>query len=63
MTAGQFKKANNLRDCEKCCATCRHGRDLLDGGVYNCMHGDLDSPPGMYTNAEQVCDKWGKRDG
>ena len=59
MTADQFEKANNLRDCEKCCATCRNGRDLHDGGVHKCVHGDLDDR--MYTNAEQVCDKWEKR--
>lgn len=63
MTAEQFKKANNLRDCEKCCATCRHGRDLLDDGVHACKHGDLDDKAGMYTFAEQVCDKWEGRDG
>lgn len=61
MTAEQFKKANNLRDCEKCCATCRHGRDLLDDGVHQCVHGDLDDPTGLFTYAEQVCDKWEER--
>ena len=58
MTAEQFKKANNLRDCEKCCATCRHGRDLLDDGVHQCVHGDVDDQKGLFTYAEQVCDKW-----
>jgi hypothetical protein len=61
MTAEQFKKANNLRGCEKCCSTCRNGRDLLDDGVYQCVHVDVDKTKGLFTYADQVCDKWEKR--
>lgn len=59
MTSEHFKKENHLRICGKCCATCRHGRDLLDDGVHKCVHSDLDderSP--LYTYATDVCDKW-----
>ena len=58
MKAEQFKKANNLRSCGKCCATCRHGRDLLDDGVHQCVHDDLDDPTDLYTDATDVCDQW-----
>jgi len=57
MTAEQFKKANNLRSCGRCCATCRHGRDLCDDGMYMCVHKDMDGDS-MYTDAESLCDKW-----
>ena len=61
MTAKEFSKINNLRDCERCCSTCRHGRDLLDDGIYQCVHGDLDDAPlSLYTDAAKVCDKWEK---
>lgn len=59
MTAEQFKKENHLRICGKCCATCRHGRDLLDDGTFRCVHSDLkDERTGLYTDAALVCDKW-----
>ena len=64
MTAEQFKKENHLRSCGKCCATCKHGRDLLDDGIHQCVHSDLkDERTGLYTDAAHVCDKWEGRDG
>ena len=64
MTAEQFKKENHLRICGKRCATCRHGRDLLDDGTHQCVHSDLkDERTGLYTDAALVCDKWEGWDG
>ena len=36
MTAEQFKKQNHLRECGRCCATCKHGSDLCYDGVHEC---------------------------
>ena len=57
MTVEEFKEKNNVRSCVKCCATCSHGRDLCDDGMYECAHKDLDGNS-MYTGAYSLCDKW-----
>ena len=57
MTGPDFKEKMRLRMCEKCCATCKHGRDLCDDGAYDCVHPHLDGDF-IITSAECVCDAW-----
>lgn len=56
MTASQFKKAYNCRQCEKCCGNCRHGSDVGDDGIYECLHPDAER--GTYVGESDVCNGW-----
>lgn len=59
MLEDEFRKKFNVRMCEKCCATCRHGRDLCDDGAYNCLHPLIrEEGESILTSAESVCDAW-----
>ena len=58
MTAEQFKKENHLRECGRCCATCKHGSGLGYDGVHECKLVEDDI---LCTEATDVCDKWEKR--
>lgn len=57
MKVEEFKKKHNLGECDKCCATCRHGRDLCDDGVSECVHPDLEGDS-MITDMHDVCNAW-----
>lgn len=57
MTCGEFRKRYNVREVERCCATCRHGRDLCDDGAYECHHADMEGDY-ILNFAEDVCDVW-----
>ena len=57
MTGEEFKKKHNVRTCGKCCATCKHGRDLCDDDVYNCVHPEMDGDYAV-TFSSYVCDAW-----
>lgn len=57
MTEQEFREEFSVRTCGKCCATCKHGRDLCDDGVYDCVHPALEGDS-ILTSAECVCDAW-----
>lgn len=57
MTEDEFRKKFNVRMCDRCCASCRHGRDLCDDGAYDCVHPKLDGD-NIIVSAESVCDAW-----
>lgn len=59
MTADEFRKAYNCRQCEKCCANCRHGIDHMYDGCVDCVHPDVKDEH-MISGTEDVCDKWEK---
>lgn len=61
MTEKEFREKFSVRMCDKCCATCRHGRDLCDDGAYDCVHPLLEGgtvTDCIVTSAEFVCDAW-----
>ena len=60
MTGMEFKEKMRVRMCEKCCATCKHGRDLCDEGAYDCVHPCLEGDS-IVTSAEDVCYAWEKQ--
>lgn len=60
MTAEEFKDRYRVRECNRCCASCRHGRDLCDDGVCQCVHPKLDGDS-LYTSLDSVCDAWEDR--
>lgn len=49
-----------VRQCDKCCATCKHGRDLCDDDVYDCVHPKLEGDY-IVTSSSYVCDAWEKQ--
>lgn len=57
MTGKEFAEKYNRRMCEKCCASCIYGRDLMCDGAYDCVHPDLNGDS-IITEAESVCDAW-----
>lgn len=59
MTAEEFKKANNFRQCERCCGNCRLWRDHMYEGDGDCVHPDV-KDNFLCTQADDVCDKWEK---
>jgi hypothetical protein len=59
MTGKEFREIRKVRPCEKCCATCKHGRDLCDDGLYQCVHPDMAiCGDYIYTDGTDVCDVW-----
>lgn len=57
MKEKEFIEKHNVRTCGKCCATCKHGRDLCTDGVYDCVHPDLEGES-IIVSSESVCDAW-----
>lgn len=57
LTEEQFKEKYLLRQCEKCCATCKHGVDMCDDGCYWCKH-PLVKDDSLYTSESMVCAAW-----
>lgn len=57
MPEKEFREKNNVRMCEKCCATCAYGIDLCDDGIYSCKHPDL-AGDYIMTSSESVCNAW-----
>lgn len=57
MTENEFREKFMVRQCDKCCATCKHGRDLCDDDVYNCVHPKLEGDY-IITSSSYVCDAW-----
>ena len=59
MTGKEFRVIRKVRPCEKCCATFKHGRDLCDDGMYQCVHPDMAiCGDYIYTDGTDVCDVW-----
>ena len=54
MTAEQFKRHFDVRECEKCCATCKHGVDMCDDGLFWCKH-PLVKDESLYTSECKTC--------
>lgn len=70
MTIEEFKKSINLRDIERCCATCEHGWVDADGEC-RCYHPSVANVSEkinkvfnfgdgwhMETKYNSVCDEW-----
>lgn len=53
----EFVKKFRLRHCEKCCWSCKHGIDLCNDGVYECVHPCLNGKS-ILTLSANVCDAW-----
>ena len=58
LSAKQFKEKYIVCQCQKCCATCKHGRDLCDDGCYQCKHPALDDDDMLITSESRVCTAW-----
>lgn len=58
LSAKQFKEKYIVCQCQKCCATCKHGRDLCDDGCYQCKHPALDDDDRLFTSESMVCIAW-----
>ncbi len=58
LSAKQFKEKYIVCQCQKCCATCKHGRDLCDDGCYQCKHPALDDDDMLFTSESMVCVAW-----
>ena len=57
MNEKEFREKHNVRQCEKCCGNCAHGRDLCDDGMSQCVHPDL-GDESIITSLDDVCDAW-----
>lgn len=66
MTIDEFKKIINLREIERCCATCEHGCPEYDYG-YRCYLPQVDENRGKigedYMIVDDICccDEWEER--
>lgn len=59
MTEGKFRKKYNVRQCEKCCGNCAHSIDLMDDGMFNCVHPHLKNVGEcLLVRESDVCDLW-----
>lgn len=60
LTAAEFREKYIVVQCEKCCATCRHGVDLMDYGCYQCKHPSIKDGVQVFTTMSDVCVAWEK---
>lgn len=60
MTDEEFKDRYRVRICNRCCASCKHGRDMCDDGAYYCVHPALEGES-IIVSSESVCDAWEKQ--
>lgn len=60
LTANQFREKNIVVPCQRCCASCKHGVDMMDDGCYQCKHPSLKDGELLYTSMSDVCVAWEK---
>jgi hypothetical protein len=58
ISSEEFEKSFGVRQCPRCCGTCRHGRDMCNDGCYRCKHPTLKEDDVLYTSADSVCSAW-----
>lgn len=62
MNGKEFREKNNVRQCERCCGNCAHGRDLCSDGASECIHPDIDDAfptrGSIITSLDDVCNAW-----
>ena len=57
MTANQFRRHFDVRNCPQSCGTCKYGADLCDDGTYECKHPAIEDDR-LFTSEGQTCWAW-----